>query len=403
MKEKKIIFVSYDLNPNMGSEAGRAAEWLRILSRKYFIEAFTQVVHKRDIAKDDFQNVSFTFIYSNRVLRNFLIKIGFFNILYCFFINKVKKELKKKNLNDYFLIHCITPAGVFSYNDLYKLKLPVLIGPIGGGLMTPKGFERIFNAQPIRNFLRNFFYKYLLKNAAWRCYLKNSVKIIIGLESVKDILPEDVWKKCIVIPNGIVDTAYFKPALDRRNEQVAQILFVGSLESKKGLMLLIDAAHLCVQSGIENFIIKIIGKGPLKTKAESRIRNYSLNNKVILYGYLSKQQILKNYQGSDIFCLPTIREPFSNSILEAMASGLPIITSDYGGPKYIVTEECGIRIKLINYEQYVFDLARAIENLITNVEIRKTMGVKARERVEKEFSLKIVENKILNIYDKILN
>jgi glycosyltransferase involved in cell wall biosynthesis len=112
--------------------------------------------------------------------------------------------------------------------------------------------------------------------------------------------------------------------------------------------------------------------------------------------------MLKLYQNSDIFCLPTLREPGGTAILEAMACALPIITSNYGGPKYSVTEDCGTKIEVKDCEQYIRDLADALIKLINDSSLRLKMGLCARQRVEQEFSLIALEKKLIDLYKDFL-
>ena len=71
------------------------------------------------------------------------------------------------------------------------------------------------------------------------------------------------------------------------------------------------------------------------------ISDHGLEDCVSLLGHVARRELLNEYQQSDIFCLPTLREPGGTAILEAMACCLPVVTSDYGGPHYCVTDECG--------------------------------------------------------------
>ena len=106
-------------------------------------------------------------------------------------------------------------------------------------------------------------------------------------------------------------------------------------------------------------------------------------------------------QSSDIFCLPTLREPGGGAILEAMACGLPIITTNYGGPKYSVNESCGIKIETINQIQFLKDLESALLKLIKDRELRKTMGQESRKRAVNNFSKKALSSKILQLYSEL--
>jgi len=105
-----------------------------------------------------------------------------------------------------------------------------------------------------------------------------------------------------------------------------------------------------------------------------------LEGSVSLLGQIARRELFTKYQESDIFCLPTLREAGGGAILEAMACGLPIVTSDYGGPRCSVTDDCSIRIEMVDSREYVADLSPALERSARNEDLRRSMGQRARQR-----------------------
>lgn len=400
--KEKIVLVAYDLNPILGSECRMAYLWLKIISKYYFVYVITDAIHKEDILKERYETVEFNFIETSKKIRKFLGKVGAFNISNAMFINKVKKELKKIQLSDFKLLHCITPAGVFSYNDLYRFGVPILIGPLGGALPTPRGFRQIFYGDFIKIILRDFFYERIRQKKAWQEYFLKSVKIITGTEFLKSILPKEAQNRCIVFFDTLVDTDFYVPLSITKNEPVKKILFAGRLEMVKGAILLVEAARICIQRGINNFNVEIAGDGVLRNDIIRMAKKYGIENHICLLGKLSQAELLKRYQGSDIFCLPTLREPGGTAILEAMACQLPVVTSDYGGPAFSITEECGIKIKPTSYQNYIEELSNALTYLIQDEKARLKMGENARRRAEAEFSTKAYEQKICAIYKEVI-
>lgn len=396
---KKIAVVALGVNPSRGSEAGRASMWINILSKYYAMDVYVDEMHKKDIVSKSYENIDFHFIPGLRNWRRFSgkTKTGIIMPASIFF-RKVKKLLNKRR-DRYSLIHCLTPAGVYAFNTLWKLEIPILVGPLGGGLPTPRGFRHYFGW---RNIARDVFYKSIPVLPLWKKYFLNADRIIIGTELLLEILPAQVQEKSDIIPDAVVDAEYFKPLKKKQSTDQKRILFAGGLVPKKGPGLLIEAARRCVQVGVNNFLIEMAGEGQLKPQLNELVKAYALEGQIRILGRLKKKELLERYQNSDIFCLPTLREPGGNVILEAMSCGLPIISSNYGGPAYSVTKDCGILIEVGNYEQYVSDLAEAITYLIKNDDIRKQMGENARRRAVTEFSVDALEKKILKVYGEIL-
>ena len=100
------------------------------------------------------------------------------------------------------------------------------------------------------------------------------------------------------------------------------VLFVGSGFMRKGLQVLLEAVSLMKDNEIR---VLVIGKGPVH-KFKAKAERYGIEGRIIFLG--PQKEIEKYYFAADLFVLPTIYDPFSNATLEAMASGLPVITTE---------------------------------------------------------------------------
>ncbi|KAF0146378.1 MAG: UDP-glucose:(heptosyl)LPS alpha-1 3-glucosyltransferase [Nitrospirae bacterium] len=174
------------------------------------------------------------------------------------------------------------------------------------------------------------------------------------------------------------------------SEDTKLILFVGSGFERKGLKTLLRAISLLKQGNDIKLIV--IGKGNIK-KFQSIAKKYGIHDRVLFPG--PQKEIEKFYAAADVFALPTIYDPFSNATLEAMASGLPVITTRNNGVSELIQDgEEGFAIENpLDYNM----LAEKIKSALAGHE---AMGHKARLRAEKfpiekaadEF-IKIIEGK----------
>ncbi|GAB5046707.1 glycosyltransferase family 4 protein [Thermodesulfovibrio sp. TK110] len=147
--------------------------------------------------------------------------------------------------------------------------------------------------------------------------------------------------KIIVIYNG-VDTEKFSPENRKKHSQLRQtlklptdrkiILFVGSGFRRKGLITLLKAMAILKY---KQYLLLIIGKGDIK-KYMKISKNLGIEDKVFFMG--ARKDIESFYAMADLFVLPTIYDPFSNATLEAMASGIPVITTINNGVSEIIEE-----------------------------------------------------------------
>lgn len=185
-------------------------------------------------------------------------------------------------------------------------------------------------------------------------------------------------EKLKILPRGL-DTDLFHPA--RRdpsywqrfgaNGSGVRLLYVGRISREKDLDVL-AAAYDKVREAGQPVQLFIVGQGP-----HSEALAAALPDAVFL-GYLTGEPLATAYASADIFVFPSTTDTFGNVVIEAQASGLPVIVSDLGGPKELV--EDGVN-GLVTKAHDVEDVARAITLLVGNQKMRARMGEKARQSV----------------------
>ena len=139
-------------------------------------------------------------------------------------------------------------------------------------------------------------------------------------------------------------------------------------------------------------VFLIVGEGYLKNELEQLARDLGIENDVEFVG--EREDIPQILSIMDIFVLPSALEGFSNVILEAMATGLPVVATNVGGiPELVVNKQTGILVPPDEPEE----LAKAIVDLLRDKNTSREMGKRGRERIEKYFGLE----KMLGEYDAL--
>ena len=399
---KHILFVAYDLNPTVGSEAGAADLWLRAIARRYPVTVVTDAIHAPDLDPAAYPGAKLHYVQVPPLLRRAALLLGPGQDYRLFFRAAAPLLARLTAARRYALMHCITPNGIFAYNDGHRYGLPMLIGPLGGGLPTPRGFEAVFAAERLRNVLREIAYRRLTSHPAWRRYFEKAARIIVGTEHVRALLPEPARDRCRVIFDVAVDTGQFTPPPERSGAGPMKVLYAGSLESKKGVLLLVEAARRCVAGGFRDFTIEFAGSGVLAGRARRAAAPWDREGRLRFPGRVPRPDLIRRYQQSDLFCLPTLREPGGSVILEAMACGLPVVTSDYGGPAVSVDATSGVKIPMTDAETYTRDLSRTLADLGGDPDRRRRLGRGARARATAHFSLAVLERRIEALYAELL-
>jgi glycosyltransferase involved in cell wall biosynthesis len=212
--------------------------------------------------------------------------------------------------------------------------------------------------------------------------------------------------KIHLIPNS-TDTNRFVPAsaVEKKSlrkklnlpQNAALAIYTGRLVSYKGLPLLLKVWDE-IRHKYEDTLLILAGTGGLDIhNCEAELREYvqanSLESHVLFTGAV--QNTPEYLQASDLFVFPTENDAFPSSILEALACGLPVITTPVGAIKTIVTDgETGVLIQPGNAEQ----LFQALDVLLSNKDWASCLGVAARQSVQGLFSAEIVSSKYLTLF-----
>ena len=136
----------------------------------------------------------------------------------------------------------------------------------------------------------------------------------------------------------------------------------GRLQHVKGFDILIRAFAELVKGGHSNIWLKILGKGKEKTNLEKLSLDLKVWDKVIFTGRVSREAVKKEFQAANCFVLASRYEAFGVVLIEAMATGLPVIATRSGGPEKIIKPEYGYLVDPENVER----LAQAMQKMIEN-------------------------------------
>ncbi len=188
-----------------------------------------------------------------------------------------------------------------------------------------------------------------------------------------------------VIPNG-VDTTHFTPApppasLPAPASSPTRLLFVGRLSPEKGLRGLLTA--LAGLPAIPAWTLRLVGDGPERQDLESQAQALGLADRVNFSGWLPREALPACYQAADLFVFPSTDEGMPNTVLEAMACGLPVVAMRIAGCEDLVIE--GETGRLLPPGDPAA-LAAALKTLIADPATRTRFGTAARRRVETHFT-----------------
>jgi glycosyltransferase involved in cell wall biosynthesis len=311
---------------------------------------------------------------------------------------------KAQNFDHINIKRLISLAYLFFYSFfvIKKIKPDVVhshSADLGWAFILPCKFYRI----PVINQCRGVSFPYPETNS-YKGWLE---KMILKYAGFDEIVTVDVntlpafhaasIKNVVYIPNG-VNINRFTPNHVNHHSKRVEFLFVGRLEKLKGLNYLIEAVDRLKNSKY-NFVINMVGNGSLMKDLKETIRKKNLEEYFAFHGEKTSEEIISWYNKSDVFVSPAIWEGFPNTLLEAWASGLPVIITNVGGISKICTNN---QDALVIPSKDSVKLAEAIEKMLRDTKLREKLSKNGRKKVETNYTWKIVSDIFIKLYGDLI-
>lgn len=281
--------------------------------------------------------------------------------------------------NDYNLAHAFSgfPTGWLCHRT--ARRLPYIISLRGSDV-------------PGRHARLQLEYKVL--GPVFKAIWKNAAAIVACSEGLKNRALRFMPSVSIsVVPNG-VEPDRFHPAESGEESEALRLLTVGRLTATKRIEILIDAVEILHKEGLK-LHFTIAGGGQLEQQLREGISKRDLRDGVKIVGRLDPESMPQLYRDNDIFVSASVQEGMSNAMLEAMASGLPIITTRCEGVDELINDN-GVIVEGASADE----IAEAVRNLADDGRKRREMATAARSRAE-QFSWTSAASQYLELYEKL--
>jgi len=293
--------------------------------------------------------------------------------------------LQKQKIN---IIHHILPAV---YNQTFSLlalsgktkSYPFVFGPVSVHFYPRPPGERMLSK---------------LTSKLHRETIRRCDRVITITNQVKKIYSNFMDEERITtIPLG-VDTNLFRPQRETLNTGTHEILFAGYLYRLKGVEFLIKAVRAASEKR-GDIKLRIVGTGPDKPDLARLVEALRIREKVIFEGFVPYTRMAEYYRQCDIFCFPTLGEPFGKAIIEAMACAKPVIASNVGGPAEIIQDgKTGVLVPPAQPKI----LALKILELLDDKNIMRKIGANARKAAIEKYSWEKIAEKYNKLYESLI-
>jgi glycosyltransferase involved in cell wall biosynthesis len=274
------------------------------------------------------------------------------------------------------IVHQPVPVAMRYPSPAAGLGIPYLIGPVGGSLESPLGFEPD-DTSPWYVGLRALDRWRIRHDPLLRRTYEQAACVLGIAPYVEDFLKPVPISRFSIMSETAIEGLPGKIDRSGRGGNV-RLLYVGRLIRTKGAR---DAVQAMVELGDLPVHLDIVGDGFDREACESLVGELDLADRVSFHGAVTHTDIAEFYRAADIFVFPSYREAGGNVAFEAMGAGLPLVVADRGGPGSAVDEESGIRLHPESPQQYATAIAAAIRRLVVDPTLRHSLGEGARRRI----------------------
>lgn len=275
--------------------------------------------------------------------------------------------------------HQVSPLALRYPCPVVGLGIPVICGPLGGSLTTPKAFSHEFDTEPWYIKLR-ILDRWRLRYDPWLRRSYQEAEVVIGVAPyVRDLLAGIRIKRFEVMSEtGVVSL----PPLSSRPRCRAgelRLLFVGRVVRSKGVR---DAIRAMARlKDLPNVTLDIVGDGSDLVPCKLEASRLGVGEKVRFHGRQPRSACDLFYSQAHVFLFPSMREPSGNVVFESLSHGLPVIAAARGGPGFVINGTCGLLVPLTDPQDYANRLAMAARQLARDPELVGQLGVGARRRI----------------------
>lgn len=359
-KQLKVLLSAYACMPNTGTEPGNGWNWaVHLAERGMRVHVLTVIEGKEGIeayrAERPDSRISFSYV---KLPKCFTHRTPIHYLLWQWAALKIAERLHQESRFD--LAHHVTYSSIHVPTQLWRLGVPTIFGPVGGGQVTPSSMLEAFGPSRHMEVLRTAFTRALPYSILHRVWLQ---KMTIVLATNSDTLRlVKALGKMEVEPwfDAALPASFFatEPRTFSKATAPLRLLWVGRMVPRKALPLTLDVLTKTKHPAT----LTIAGSGIPEAEVRRMIAGRGLTDRVRWAGRrLSLDEVRQAYIEHDALLLASLRDSCPAQLVEAMGLGLPVITLDHHGPRDLVPENAGIKVPVTTPEGVLRDLAAAVD------------------------------------------
>jgi glycosyltransferase involved in cell wall biosynthesis len=298
------------------------------------------------------------------------------NISYWSFLASARKWIES-HADEFDVAHLIGPLAPRYPAPFTGVRLRPdtkrVIGPVGGSLGTPDSMRDEVKGGALRDW---FVHPESVFNRSSRATYAEADLVIGVAPYIADVLASYRVKRFAFMPEMGFET----PCVGGRPEGpggTLRLVYVGRIIRTKGLE---DGIAALGTLKDVDWRLTVVGVGDREEVCRRMCSELSISDRVTFRGRLAHAEAQAALREHDVMLFPSFREPAGNAVMEGLAAGLPVITTNLGGPGYMVDDACGVRVEVAGRDAFRRGLAEAVRRLARDAGLRRRMGEAACAR-----------------------
>lgn len=379
----RILLSAYSCGPGQGSEPGVGWNWALALSRRGH-EVFV-VTRERNRAKIESvlhncpEAARLNFIYHDIDWpKNYAASGPLANLAYSRWQASVMQLLYATHAHTPFdIAHHLTFGSWRQPSRIWRLGIPYVFGPVGGGEEAPSALTRHFGLKPrFAEIARAAWNRAALTSMELRRSVQFAASVPVKTSETADFIHRLGGSPQIASELGI-DPARVVSHVRGRDAGGLRCIFVGRLIDWKGARLAIDAVARARQSS--DITLSIVGDGKLAPDLRAQVMRMGLDSAITFHGAVPQADLFELYRQHDVFLFPSLHDSSGNVVLEAFASGLPVVCLALGGPGELVSPSNGIAVlaRNLDWGSAIEGLSGALRSLAADEDRRQALAAGA--------------------------
>src|SRR3989440_1540690 len=375
----KILIIGHACSPRQGAEPSFTWNWAWQLSQRHQVCVLAYPHDRESVERflADHQNTNLKFhglavprrldpwapCGGDRGLRR-----HYFLWLQCAYNRAI--ELHQRIGFD--IVHHVSYCSLSAPPTFWKMPIPFIWGPIGGGQQAPFSFRTYFGRGWVRELLRNARLGFLSHSPFLQRAVHASAVLLATNRDTAELLSRIGGRDVrLFLDSGLSSNFILREPVSRPSDGSLTLLWAGRMQPRKALPLALEALARTKDLRVK---LLIAGDGEMRRSWEQCAKRLSLGGRVEFLGRLPWEEMPRLYRCADAFVFTSLQDSFGTQVLEAMGHGLPILTLDHQGVGTFVPPQAGIKIPVTSPEQTLAGLADGIRRLALFPEERKQMG-----------------------------